>query len=96
MTVPIGRRTIIAHELIGLRVVITASHDPTLVGLTGIVRDETKNTLRIEAGGKIKTVAKHGTTFQVEFSSRDVAVIDGERLTFRPEDRVKKGLESWL
>ncbi len=82
-----------ARELIGLRVEIRTATHPTMNKLKGIVRDETKNTLKIETDGKLRTVPKVGTIFDVEFSPGESATLDGSRLAFRPEDRVKRGLQ---
>ena len=75
-------------ELIGLGVVVTRSPDPSLVGLRGVVVDETRNTVRVETPKGEKTVPKHGTTFafQVQGGLR----VDGDDLLYRPEDRIKK------
>jgi len=76
------------HELIGLAVVVSQSTDPSLVGLHGVVRDETRNTLLVETGKGEKRVPKHGTafTFEVQGGVR----VEGDDLLFRPEDRIKK------
>ncbi|HKZ63685.1 MAG TPA: ribonuclease P protein subunit [Thermoplasmata archaeon] len=76
------------HELIGLPVVVSASSDASLVGLGGVVVDETRNTLRVATPKGEKTVPKHGTqfTFDVQGGQR----VAGDDLLFRPEDRIKK------
>jgi len=76
------------HELIGLPVVVSAATDPTLVGLRGVVRDETRNTLLVETPRGEKTVPKHGTTFTFEVPGG--ARVEGDDLLFRPEDRIKR------
>ncbi len=75
-------------ELIGLRVLVSGSTDPSLVGLRGVVRDETRNTITVETARGEKRVPKHGTafTFEVQGGVR----VDGDDLLFRPEDRIKK------
>lgn len=75
-------------ELIGLSVVVAASSDPSLVGLRGVVVDETRNTLRVETPRGEKTVPKHGTTFTFEVQGG--TRVAGDDLLFRPEDRIKK------
>ena len=54
------------HELIGLEVAILRSTDPSLVGVRGLVVDETRNTLVVEAGGREKRVPKEGARFRFE------------------------------
>ncbi len=87
--------TILAHEWIGLHVTITESPDPGHRGLQGIVRDETKNTIRIEARGHLLTIPKAGTRFVTTLPTGENLAVQGDKLRFRPEDRVKKGLTKW-
>ena len=76
------------HELIGLSVVVSAATDPGLVGVRGVVTDETRNTLTVETAKGEKRVPKHGVsfTFEVQGGVR----VDGDDLLFRPEDRIKR------
>ena len=90
----ITRQNINAHEWIGLQVKIVRSADPAQEGLEGAIRDETMNTLTLEAGGKLLQIQKQGTTFRANILADGVEV-DASQLRFRPEDRVKKGLRKW-
>jgi ribonuclease P protein subunit POP4 len=92
---PINSRTLPAHELIGLRVRVASTKDPTLAGLEGTVRNETRNTLVIEARGRMLTVPKSGASFLFQLSSGENSTVDGDALRFRPEDRVKKSTPRW-
>jgi ribonuclease P protein subunit POP4 len=76
------------HELIGLQVAIVGSADPSLVGVRGLVVDETRNTLLVEASGREKRVPKRGARFRFEVQGG--VEVDGDEILFRPEDRVKK------
>ncbi|HEV8595734.1 MAG TPA: ribonuclease P protein component 1 [Thermoplasmata archaeon] len=76
------------HELIGLGVQVSGSTDPSLVGLRGTVRDETRNTLVVETARGEKRVPKQGTTFTFEVAGG--TRVAGDDLLFRPEDRIKK------
>lgn len=77
------------HELIGLRVTVAEATDPTLVGLEGIVRDETRNMLAVETPKGEKWVPKRGTSFT--FRVRGDVTVPGDEILFRPEDRIKRG-----
>lgn len=79
---------LLKHELIGLPVVVAGSTDPSLVGLRGVVTDETRNTITVETPKGERQVPKHGTsfTFEVQGGIR----VAGDELLFRPEDRIKK------
>ena len=76
------------HELIGLEVAIVGSPDPSLVGVRGLIVDETRNTIVVESAGREKRVPKQGTRFR--FDVQGGLEVDGVEILFRPEDRVKK------
>lgn len=92
---PITPQNILAHEWIGLQVRVKSSPDPGLLGLVGIVRDETKNTLLIEAQNHLATVPKLKTQFIATLPTGEVVLVEGPLLKHRPEDRVKKGFAKW-
>lgn len=92
---PITIHNMRAHEFIGLQLTVTAASDPTLKGLVGIIRDETRNTLRVEARGKILTLPKAGTIFNLTLDNGEILTVPGNEVKYRPEDRVKKGLTRW-
>jgi ribonuclease P protein subunit POP4 len=92
---PITPQNIVAHEWIGLQVTIKLSPDAGLTSLTGIVRDETRNTLLIEARNHLVTVPKLNTHFVATLPTGEAILVEGPLLKHRPEDRVKKGLAKW-
>ncbi len=92
---PITSQNILAHEWIGLHVTVKSSPDPGLRGLVGIVRDETRNTLLIEARNHLVTVPKLNTQFVATLPTGEAVPVEGPLLEHRPEDRVKKGLARW-
>jgi ribonuclease P protein subunit POP4 len=77
------------HELIGLDVRIISATDGGLVGLSGRIVDETKNTFRIEISDKVKTLQKNGCILKANVGNKEFK-IEGSKLRFRPEDRIKK------
>ncbi|MDK6027951.1 ribonuclease P protein subunit [Ignisphaera sp. 4213-co] len=84
---------LVYHELIGLYVEVVSHLDPTLKGLSGIVVDETMNTLRIADYNrkKIVTVMKKGGLFIFTIPETGEKVfVDGNKIFGRPEDRLKK------
>ncbi len=91
----ITNETILAHEWIGLRVTILESSDPGHRGIVGIVRDETRNTIRIETQRRLLTIPKTGTTFLTTLPTGEKLPVQASKIRFRPEDRVKKGLAKW-
>ena len=69
---------------IGSTLDVVASKDPTLVGRSGIVVDETKNTLVLLEGEKTVTFSKTAITFTLDDNK---VVIQGALVSQRPEDR---------
>ena len=82
------------HELIGLKVKIIESSNRDALGIEGIVKDETRNTLIIETGKGYKTVIKDQCVFLFSLNSRKVK-IKGSVIVGRPEDRIKKKFRRW-
>jgi ribonuclease P protein subunit POP4 len=84
----ITKNNIVKHELIGLdmRVVSSSSN---LTGLSGRVVDETKNLLVVATPKGEKKVPKQYSVFEFQLPEGRVTV-EGDRLLFRPEDRIKK------
>ena len=77
------------EEFIGKSVRIVKCSDPSWIGKQGLILDETKNTFLIEIENKEKRIAKNTAIF--EFKNHDKKImIDGTKIMFRPEDRIKK------
>ncbi|ABN70125.1 ribonuclease P protein subunit Rpp29 [Staphylothermus marinus F1] len=84
------RRNIFYHELIGLRIKIIEYPDKSLVGLTGLVIDETQKTLLIETNsGRRVRVLKANGVFQFMLPNKEKVIIRGVQILGRPEDRLK-------
>ncbi|GAB6147838.1 ribonuclease P protein component 1 [Stetteria hydrogenophila] len=82
------KRNILYHELIGLRVSILKSLDPSLEGVRGTVYWETSRTLWIKVGSKVVKALKRGSIFAFELPGGSVAEVKGDKLLGRPEERV--------
>jgi len=72
---------------IGRSMTITSSTDPTLTGRTGIVVDETRNTVALLEGDQQLVLNKASITFTVD--DNDV-VIQGAMVGQRPENRIHR------
>ena len=83
------KTAIVKDELIGRKVTIKDCTDPNWINKSGIITDETKNTFLITENGREKKIAKNTATFEFEYHG-EKQVIEGTRLTYRPEDRIKK------
>jgi ribonuclease P protein subunit POP4 len=80
-------------ELVGLEAAVVRSTDPGLVGLHGVVVDETLHTLTLRTGspgGRRVQVAKAACTFAFQVPGQDPVVVEGRAIEFRSEDRTKK------
>jgi ribonuclease P protein subunit POP4 len=76
-------------ELIGLEVEVVDAENKSLIGLKGLIVDETKNLLAIEKEGVVKKVIKSQVMIKVLLEGKAFQ-IDGKILVGRPEDRLKK------
>lgn len=92
---PITPENIVRHELIGLKVKIKKSTNPSQIGLKGLIIDETYNMLKIEVKEKEKLIPKNTTIFIFTLPNGKKVEVDGKLLVGRPEDRIKKKLPRW-
>lgn len=83
------KSNIIKDELIGKKVTIIKCTDSSWINQSGIIIDETKNTFLIEIGNQKKRIAKNIAIFEFEYNHKKT-IIEGIRLLYRPEDRIKK------
>ncbi|MCD6237189.1 MAG: ribonuclease P protein subunit [Thermoplasmata archaeon] len=84
-----NERLLIKGELIGKSTTVVKSTDPTWVGKSGVIVDETKNTFTIEIDGDERVIAKDIAAFEFIIDGEKFT-IEGSRLRYRPEDRIKK------
>ncbi len=66
---------------------VIGSRDPSLVGVTGMIVEETRRTLRVRTIGGEVTLPKDVIKFTID--SEEVE-IDGASVTQRPEDRINR------
>ena len=79
-------RSIALEEFIGKHIKIIDSKDLGMIGIEGIVVDETKNTFTILSNGKEKIIPKAPNTFIFEKKY----MIKGTFINIRHVDRIKK------
>ena len=82
--------SIVQHEFIGLETNVIKSSNPHVVGITGRVVDETRNTFTILHNGERKVVIKDTSVFDFVMPDGTVVELDGKVIMGRPEDRIKK------
>lgn len=91
--IEINERNLIAHELIGLEVEVVRDSNPYNINMRGTVINETRNTLLIDVGGKIKRIIKKDAILRFKISDDKIVEVDGCILVSRPEDRIKKRIK---
>ncbi len=72
---------------LGRNISVVSSSDPTLVGNSGLIIDETMRTILIQQGEQKLTMAKNVIRFTID---EDKDVIDGSLVKQRPEDRIHR------
>ncbi|WP_407375455.1 ribonuclease P protein component 1 [Methanobrevibacter sp.] len=81
---------LVHHEFIGLKVHVTSNKNKSL-NLKGTIIDETKNTIKIQDENNCeKIIPKEGSMFIFEIPNGEKVEINGNILSIRPEDRIKK------
>ena len=89
-----NEKTFTKEEFIGLNVNINYCKDPSWIGKTGIVLDETKNTFLLKINGKNKRIGKINSKFEFKYKGKKIT-LNGSQISYKPEDRIKKKLPRW-
>lgn len=74
----------IGRNLTGVR-----SRHPPYERVRGLIVDETMKTFTVDTGSGEVIIPKPGNSFCMDFDGKN-AWIDGRRILYRPEDRIKK------
>ena len=85
---PQSSKNIHNHELIGIHAEIIESSNPSHVGISGTIVDESRQTVVIQQESSLKRIQKRNTCFMLKLKNGDVKV-QGDVIYGRPEDRVK-------
>jgi len=80
---------LIQHELIGLKMKVSASKNKALVGLEGKVIGETQSMITLETEKGEVSVQKDICTLEFHIGTQKVQV-SGAALKARPQERIKK------
>ena len=73
-------------ECIGKHATVTAARNPSNVGITGLVIDESRATLQLQTANGIKTIIKHNVT--LAFPGQTIV---GTALVGTVHERIKRG-----
>jgi ribonuclease P protein subunit POP4 len=82
--------SVVQYEFIGLETTVVKSSNPDVVGISGKVVDETRNTLTILQDNTEKIIVKDTSVFEFVLPDETVVEIDGKVIMGRPEDRLKR------
>ncbi len=85
--------TFVQDEFIGLNAKVVKSSNPSYVGISGKVVDETRKTLVIRQRHEDKVIVKEAAVFQFTLPDGTVIEVEGKVILGRPEDRMKKRLK---
>jgi RNase P/RNase MRP subunit p29 len=72
-------------NVVGERLTVLSSSDPTIAGRSGRVLLDTANTLLLEVGGRTVRVTKAGAAFRVVGSGK---IVTGSDIAGRLQDRI--------
>jgi len=84
---------VVQGEFIGLNAKVVKSTNPSYVGISGQVINETRNTIVVRHKNEDKVIVKETAVFQFTLPSGTVIEIEGNAILGRPEDRLKKRLK---
>ncbi|MBW6461560.1 MAG: ribonuclease P protein subunit [DPANN group archaeon] len=86
----INPQNLIRHELVGLNATVSEYDDTKFIGISGCIIDETKDMILMMSGQKRIWLVKDKVTLDITIPSGDVVRVLGERISGRPEDRIRK------
>ena len=81
------------HEMIGLSVFVAGSTNRDLVGISGRIVDETRNTLLVETEHGTKRIPKSNTSLTFTLPDGQKARVSGSILISQPENRINKKMQ---
>ncbi|MHB1493435.1 MAG: ribonuclease P component 1 family protein [Thermoplasmataceae archaeon] len=79
----------VADDFIGCKTRVIESRNSQIVGVEGIVIDETKNTFTLRNDAKSIIIPKERTKFQFKTGSGEI-VLKGDWIRISPENRLKE------
>jgi len=84
---------ILRYEFIGANALVATSPNMNLMGASGLVVAETRNTFTLQNRGIKRSIIKEAATFDFTFNDGTVVEIDVKLLVGRSEDRLKKSVK---
>ncbi|HZD43814.1 MAG TPA: ribonuclease P protein subunit [Methanomicrobiales archaeon] len=84
----ITKQNVLWHELIGLPATVVDARNPTHIGVTGTIIDETRGMVVIQTAEGVKKIEKRHTVFRLCLPDATVVDVEGSALEMRPEKRI--------
>jgi ribonuclease P protein subunit POP4 len=84
----ISPRNILRHELVGLDVSVEEASNPLHRGISGLIIDETRNTLLIRTPCGDRRIPKQYSRFRIILPDGTRVIIEGSALVSAPERRI--------
>jgi ribonuclease P protein subunit POP4 len=84
----ISLENIILHELIGLKTEIKESTNSQIVGINGLIVDETKQMFTIDSKHGVKMISKKDNTWEFSYNNQKIT-LSGILLSKRPHERLE-------
>ena len=81
------------HELNGLSVKVVGSTERGLVGISGMIVDETRNTLLVDTERGTKRIPKSNTSLTFTLPDGQRVRVSGSILISQPENRINKKMQ---
>ena len=81
------------HELNGLSVLVVGSTERGLVGISGMIVDETRNTLLVDTERGTKRIPKSNTSLTFTLPDGQRVRVSGSILISQPENRINKKMQ---
>ena len=79
--------TITRHEFIGLETQISRSSNQQVVGLNGVIINETKSMFTINTQKGIKKIPKSTSEWKFAIQNKE-SIVNGSKITKRPFERI--------
>lgn len=86
----LSKDNILCHELLGLRVRVVSHLDPGIEGVEGVVKWETRRSLKVDIGGRVITILKPGSILEFEIPGYGWVRVRGDQITEDPFERSKR------
>ncbi len=86
---------ILSSSLVGLEIEIVHSSSEDLIGVKGVIEEETSNLLRVLTKKKSLWVPKLNQVFKIKVSDDTTIQVEGHMVKGTPETRVRKKIPNW-